>query len=59
MTSEKGIFRELAGVASRVLRHISLAFVSLRRAAIDDLTFVVREKRVWRRADGHFEGAER
>jgi len=59
MVSEKGIFRELAGVASRVLRHISVAFVSVRRPAIDGLTSVVREQRLWRRVDGRFEGAER
>jgi hypothetical protein len=59
MTSEKGIFRELAGVAIRPLGHTSVAFLSARRAAIDGLTTVVRKKRLGRRVDGHFEGVAR
>jgi hypothetical protein len=51
--SGKGIFRELAGVASRALEQNSAAFLSVKRAAIDGLTSVVREKRLWRR-DGHY-----
>jgi hypothetical protein len=54
----KGIFRELAGVASRPLEHNSAAFLSVKRAAIDGLTSVVREKRLWR-CDGHYQGAAR
>jgi hypothetical protein len=56
--SGKGIFRELAGVASRPLEHNSAAFLSVKRAAIDGLTSVVREQRLWR-CDGHYQGAAR